>query len=129
MLCLAGANATAQKGFSYNNIPQNEQIDITLLGSDNTLLHCYNLYGYVYNDGINESEGEFIVPKNADSFAEKTDINIKFCVVKEYFIYAKDTCRPMEVSTGINIRYPDKPEPVYLNFDPSLPDAVFIPCK
>lgn len=128
-LCALACRADAQSGFSYNAVPLNKEIKITILGDDKSLLHCYNLYGYEYFDGNVLNEGEFIVPRNADTFAGKSEVEIKFCRVKEYFIWAKDTCRPMPIETGINLRFPDKKEPVYLNFDPSIPDAVFIPCK
>lgn len=121
--------AAGQGHFSMNHIPLNQSIRVTLLGSDTELLHCYNLYGYLYTTDIESFEGEFIVPKDADTFSKKTVVTLKLCTVKEFAVQAGKKCRSIPVSSGIQLKYRDKEDKVYLNFDPDGPEPVFIPCK
>ncbi|MCB0698695.1 MAG: hypothetical protein H6551_00485 [Chitinophagales bacterium] len=115
---------------SLNRIPLNEEISVTLLGCDKTTLYCYNLYGFNYNDGVEDIVGEFIVFRDKDTFQNKEEINIKFCRVTEFSIMSHNGgCKPIPASVGIQLDYKDGKEPLFLNFDPSGPEPVFIPCK
>ncbi len=128
MLVLSAMKLSAQTTIT-NVIPLNEKIEITLLGGDDELLHCYNLYGFHYYDGADSVLGEFIVLKDADSFTNKVDINIKLCRVKEFSIAFGKKCRSLKVDQGIQVKHKGQAEPVFLNFDPLGPEPVFIPCK
>ena len=122
--------AAAQKPvFTYNTIPLNKSINIRLLGADEQLLQCYNLYGFVYITDEDSISGEFIVPKDADSFHNKDAVFVKLCQVKEFAILIGATCKAITVESGIQLKYPGQKDLVYLNFDPEIPDAVFVPCK
>lgn len=119
----------AQRRVSINNVPLNEKITVELLGADKEALHCYHLYGFTYISDAGPEQGEFIVLKEADTFADKRTVEVKLCRVKEFSILSGNKCRGMAVEQGIQLRYPDKKEEVFLNFDPDGPDPVFIPCK
>lgn len=131
LCCLAySVNALAQKGISYTSMPLYKQVTVHLLGSDRQALQCYNLYGYSYTTATDSVYGEFIVRKDNDTFQNKELVNIKFCRVKELAVMVADNvCRDLPVESGIELIYPGKNEKIYLNFDPALPDAIFMPCK
>ncbi len=126
-LCLNSADA--QSSFSFNKIPLQEKIEIHILGSDEDVLHCYNLYGYNYIAEGDTVYGEFVVPVQLDTFKNKKMVTLKFCRIKEFAIYSPSGCRMLPVDEGIQLKYPSRGETVYLNFDPGMPDPVFIPCK
>jgi len=119
----------AQEGLSFSRIPMYKTIDIHILGCDEEVLHCYNLYGYNYIDDGDTLYGEFIVPVELDTFKNKRDVSIKFGRIKEFGVYSPSGCRMLAVDEGIQLKFPNRTELVYLNFDPALPDPVFIPCK
>lgn len=121
--------AYGQKEFSYTQVPLQQSVRIRILGSDKQVLHCYNLYGYAYTTPDDSITGEFIVAKNEDTFQNKEYVTVKFCTPKEFMIGAGNACRAIPVETGIELTYPGQSEKVYLNFDTTGPDAVFIPCK
>lgn len=122
-------NARAQSP-TLNIIPLNEDIEVTLLGCDKTTLYCYHLYGFKYNDGVEDVIGEFIVFRDKDTFQNKEVVNLKLCRVTEFSIMnGPGKCRPIPTNVGIQLEYRDGREPLFLNFDPSGPEPVFIPCK
>lgn len=129
VLMVAGFSAGAQGRFSMNRIPLNQPLNVTILGSDTTLLFCYNLYGFSYTSDTDSLQGEFIVPIDADTFRNKTIVSLKLCEVKEFAVRVGKKCRKIPVEGGIQLKFPDREEEVYLNFDPSGPSPVFIPCK
>lgn len=119
----------AQSSFSLNPVPLYKPIQIDIVGSDNEVLYCYNLYGFEYTTDDVTVSGEFIVPVENDTFKNKDQVTIKLGTVKEFAIAAGNNCRKIPVSSGIQLKYPNRNEKVYLNFDPDGPDPVFIPCK
>lgn len=121
-------NANAQTTV-LNRIPLNKSIEVTLLGVDDGLLYCYNLYGFNYYDGTDSLMGEFLVLKDADTFQEKINTHIKLCRVKEFSVQVGKACRSIKVGEGMQIRHKGQSEPLYFNFDPLGPEPVFIPCK
>lgn len=129
LLLTVSNTAIGQGRFSLNPIPLNEPIRVTLLGGDEELLHCYNLYGFSYVTDVDSITGEFVVLKEADSFKNKDFVEVKLCRVHEFYINAGRKCRSMKVQNGILLKYPGQEEKVYMNFDPDGPDPVFIPCK
>lgn len=130
LLLLAGAGSAYGQGrFSLNNIPLNKELNVRLLGCDEELLHCYNLYGFAYVTPDDSMTGEFIVLKEKDDFKDKDFAIIKLCRVREFSILAGKKCRSMKVENGIQLKYPDRMDKVYLNFDPDGPEPVFIHCK
>lgn len=129
-LFATGVYAQAQGVFSYSAVPLQEHVQVELLGSDKTILQCYNLYGYNYITPTDSFYGEFIVAKSADTFRHKTTATLKFCRIKEFYVMvAEGICSPIPVEMGIEVAYPGKKEKVFLNFDPAMPDALFVPCK
>ncbi len=129
MLLLSGYTSFAQGIVSLNPIPLNKEIRIELLGADTELLQCYNLYGFVYDSDGKEIQGEFIVPKDADSLADVIHFKTKLCRVKEFAISVNGDCKNISTPNGIQIRQKGSSEMLYLNFDPDLPEPVFMPCK
>lgn len=128
LFCFKAMNA--QQGFTYNIVPLQKEVSIKILGCDRQVLQYYNLYGYNYISSADTLYGEFIVMKDADTFRGKEETKIKFCRPREFSLLTPDgKCLAMKVENGIELIYKDKEEKVYLNFDPSLPDAIFIPCK
>lgn len=120
----------AQADFGYSVVPLQKEIEVHLLGVDKQVLQCYNLYGYNYILSADTVYGEFIVRKNADTFQKHQPVKLKLCRVKEFSLQAPDgKCRPIAIEGGIELTYQGQAEKVYLNFDPSLPDAIFMPCK
>ena len=127
---LLSFSAGAQQRISFSLIPLQKDINVHILGSDTSVLGCYNLYGYSYVKGVDTLEGEFIVFKDADSFSMKRGtVQLKLCRVLEFAMPAGNNCRNIPVESGIEITYPGQNEKVFLNFDPTMPDAVFMPCK
>lgn len=125
---LSTSLVVAQVGYSV--VPLQKEIEVHLLGSDKQVLQCYNLYGYNYITATDSLYGEFIVKKDADTFHGKQDVRLKFCRIKECSLQGPDgKCRAITIDGGIELTYQGQTEKVYLNFDPSLPDAVFMPCK
>lgn len=130
LVILSPCCADAQQQMSFGMVPLQKQIRVNILGSDTTVFGCYNLYGYDYDTGSNKVQGEFIVLKEADTFrSKKGQIQIKFCRVFEFAMPIGNNCRNIPVESGIEIVYPGQTEKVFLNFDPTMPDAVFMPCK
>lgn len=129
LFCATVTISYGQTGFSYRQVPLQQTVRIKILGSDKQLLHCYNLYGYSYITSVDSITGEFLVPKNADTFQNKEYVTVKFCTPKEFMIGVGNNCSAIPVETGIELTYPGQSEKVYLNFDTTGPDAVFIPCK
>lgn len=132
ILCclMLSVKAIAQKGFSYTPVPLYKPVAIQLLGCDRQALQCYNLYGYSYTTATDSVYGEFIVRKDKDTFQHKELVNVKFCRIKELAVMVADNvCSDLPVESGIELVYPGKTEKIYLNFDPALPDAIFMPCK
>ena len=119
----------AQHRMSFNKIPLNEKIHVELLGADKELLHCYNLYGFSYSTLTDSATAEFVVPKDADTFANLYETDIKLCQIKEFAIMAGGKCRHIKVERGVQLKYPNMVDEVFLNFDPDGPAPVFIPCK
>lgn len=128
MVCSFAERATAQVAI-FNQVPLNETITVTLLGSDKAYLHCYNLYGFEWKTDTDSLTGEFIVLKNEDSFQHQEIVKLKLCRIKEFAIMAAGQCRKIPVETGLQLEYPGVKEKIFLNFDPEGPDPLFIPCK
>lgn len=128
LISIAG-DVAAQQGMSFNPIPLYKTIDIELLGGDEEVLQCYNLYGYNYIKGTDTIYGEFIVPKNEDTFKLKRVVALKLGRVREFAVRSNSGCIKMTIDQGIQLKYTGQKEMVYLNFDPAMPDPVFIPCK
>ena len=128
-LILLFAGPLCAQEFSLNRLPLNRTITVRILGCDKEYLHCYNLYGFEWKTPEDSLTGEFIVPKNADSFQNKEIISLKLCRVKEFAIMAGGQCRKLPVEIGLQLEYPGQEERIFLNFDPAGPDPIFIPCN
>ncbi|MCB9047014.1 MAG: hypothetical protein H6550_12850 [Chitinophagales bacterium] len=129
LFALFAGKASAQQAFSFCAIPLYETIEVELLGCDKAVLDCYNLYGYNYYKNGDTLYGEFIVPKDEDTFKNKLIVPVRLGRVKEFSIGTPKGCRKLAVDEGIQLKYTDQDETVFLNFDPGMPDPVFIPCK
>lgn len=129
LLVAVADRVTAQQSISFNPIPLYKPIEVELLGGDEDVLQCYNLYGYNYIKGADTIYGEFIVPKEEDTFRQKTVVSLKLGRVREFAVRSALGCRKMTIDQGIQLKYTGQKEMVYLNFDPAMPDPVFIPCK
>ncbi len=129
VLIFVAYTGNAQESFSMNRIPLDKEIDITLLGADEELLNCYNMYGFNYFDGRDSIMGEFVVYKDQDTLKGKEHVKVKLSRVKEFSVHTKDGCKSMPTPNGIRINYRSGREELYLNFDPEGPEPVFILCK
>lgn len=129
LICIGRLAASAQVEKSFNRIPLNKKIHVELLGADKNVLSCYNIYGFAYVTPSDSSIGEFVVLKDADTFVNKYETDIKLCRIREFAINAGGKCRHIKVDVGVQLKYPDMAEEVFLNFDPEGPSPVFIPCK
>lgn len=129
VLFLSVCTGYGQSSVSLNPIPLNKEISIELLGADTELLQCYNIYGFVYDSDGKEIQGEFIVPKDADTLLDVIHFQTKLCRVKEFAISVNGDCKNISTPNGIQIRQKGSSEMLYLNFDPDLPEPVFMPCK
>ncbi len=115
--------------YSLNRLPLNQPITVRILGCDKEYLHCYNLYGFEWKTPDDSITGEFIVPKDVDSFQHKEILKLRLCRIKEFAIMTAGQCRKIPVDIGLQLEYPGQEERIFLNFDPAGPDPIFIPCN
>ena len=111
-------------------IPLDSLIQLQITSRDTDLLVAYNLYSFDYNAGGNIISAEFIVMKNEDSFSRKSSILAKLTLVKEFILFpAKPKAPPLIIPVESGIHVKNKrglTNDTYLNFDPTMPDPVFL---
>lgn len=124
LLCSIAAQA--------QHIPLGQQVEVTITSRDSTLLGYYNIYAfdYVAPGGAHVATGEILVPKHQDHLPQQrmAKVTITLCRITGYINSTRGVpVRPMPVEDHIQITPKGQP-PIYLNFDPGLPDPVLEMC-
>jgi hypothetical protein len=118
-------------GQAQSPVPLGETIRMQITARDTELLMVYNIYSFecTVKDG-DKFSADFLILKEHDTISHKSYILGQLTLVKEFILFpGKQGAKPtvlhtedgIEISTNKGMN-----KQAYLNFDPTLPDPVFI---
>jgi hypothetical protein len=122
-MSLCGSQALARQ------IPMYRMIPLQITGRDTSLLRAYNIYSFNYTNGNDTFSADFLVLKPDDNIRYKSSILAKLQPVTEFMIVPPDSNGKklvIQTESGIEVKGREPDSNAYLNFDPMLPDPVFM---
>lgn len=110
-------------------VPLDSAIRMQITARDTSLLPAYNIYSFDYTENGRTYSADFLVAKPDDTFSRKSYILGKLQRLTEYrfTLQTKDgKALTVPVEDGMEVKKDKDTDAVYLNFNPQLPDPVFL---
>lgn len=110
-------------------VPMDTTMNMYITARDTDLLWAYNIYTAEIGEGVDKLSVDFLVLKDEDTFSRKSYILGQLTPVKDFVLVPGEAGKKgaireiggIEVTTSKGLN-----KQAYLNFDPTLPDPIFM---